>query len=133
MKNLNRLLFLSLIMTCLSPLAQTKEIAWKSHSGAMRHFNPKQDGDLGLFIPPLTLVSVEKVNDTTFIQTFNNNFMEPQISVDTIYYDSFWMKPKSELDTLVPLYFPGVILEGFDEKPSDSKPILKKTTNQTPL
>lgn len=133
MKNLNRLLFLSMIMPCLSPLAQTKEIAWKSHSGKMVHFNPKQDGDLGLFIPPLTLVCVEKVNETTFIQTFNNNFMEPQISIDTIYYDSFWMKSKAELDSLVPLYYPGVILVGFDENPSDSKPILKKTTNQTPL
>lgn len=129
MKNLNRLLFLSLIMTCLSPLAQTKEIAWKSHSGKMKHFNPQQDGDLGLFIPPATLISVQKVNDTTFIESYINTHYTEYNRIDTLYYPSFWMKPKSELDTLIPLYYPNVKLIGFNSPSGPIQPVLKKTTN----
>ena len=128
MKNLNRLLFLSMVMTCLSPLAQTKEIAWKSHSGKMAHFNPKQDGDLGIFIPPATLISVQKVNDTTFVESYINHFTEYN-RIDTLYYPSFWMKPKSELDTLIPLYYPNVKLIGFNSQSGPIQPVLKKTTN----
>ena len=129
MKNLNRLLFVSMVLTCLSPMAQTKEIAWKSHSGKMKQFNPTQDGDLGLFIPPTPLNRVEKVNDTTFIEFYVNTFNPEYNYIDTVYNALFWMKPMSELDSLAPIHYPGIILIGFNDPSTNSQLILKKTTN----
>lgn len=110
------------LLLCLCTVAQTKEIAWKSHSGNPTFFNPSSNGDLGLNEPDPVLVKIVKVNDTTFIKTFErpngNGFHE------TIYNDLFWMKPSAELDSLVRAYYPTTKMVGFEQNTAPL--ILKK-------
>jgi|GEM_PF-3116210 len=103
--------------------AQTKEIAWKSHSGSSAHFNPNGTGDLGLDTPEPVLVRIEKVNDTTFLKTyepFNGKTYD-----ETTYNDVFWMRPNIALDSLRVAYYPNVKMVGFE--PKDDSKILKKS------
>jgi len=121
------LILFTLLITSFS-FAQTKEIAWKSHSGNMRHFNPNVDGDLGLFIPPDPLEKVQKINDTTFVEIYRNRMGDEYR--DTVYNHQFWMKSTAELDTLAALYYPNIILVGFSPNDKNESPILKKATKQ---
>ncbi len=103
--------------------AQTKEIAWKSHSGSSTHFNPNGNGDLGLEIPDPVLVRIEKVNDTTFQKTYER--FNGKRYDETTYNDLFWMRPQVILDSLVTQYYPNLKMVGFD---AENEPkILKKS------
>jgi hypothetical protein len=92
--------------------SQTKEIAWKSHSGSSAHFNPSSNGDLGVDYPDPILVRIEKLNDTTFQKTYErfNGSTYDEIS----YNDLFWMRPQVVLDSLAAKYYPDTKMVGFE-------------------
>jgi len=125
MKHLNRLLFLSMVMTCLSPLSQTKEIAWKSHSGRAGKFNPNGQGDLGVMEPQAVLIKVEKVNDSTFVKTFKepNGKTYSEKSVN----EQIWMQPKVALESFVLLYYPSLEMIGFE---GNTEPVILSKTKK---
>lgn len=93
---------------------QTKEIAWKSHSGGSAHFNTSSNGDLGVDYPDPILVRIEKLNDTTFQKTYerHNGSTYDEIS----YNDLFWMRPQEVLDSLAAKYYPDTKMVGFETK-----------------
>lgn len=111
--NLKTAIFSLFITLTFFSTAQTREIEFKSHSGKHGHFNGTGDGDLGLRDPDPVLIKMKKVNDTTFVGTYSQ--YGGKIDKKT-YNDEFWMKPKAELDSLVAIYFPEVILVGFEAK-----------------
>ncbi len=116
MRKLNQIIMFSLVLSSFNSFAQTKEIFWKSHSGSAGKFNPNGKGDLGIVEPEAVLIKVEKVNDSSFVKTFQepNGKTYTEKSVN----EQFWMQPKTELDSLVSLYYPDVKLIGFDAVPT---------------
>jgi len=122
MKIQTLLLIFSLLFSTFNSWTQTKEIAWKSHSNNSVLFNPQGSGDLGWKEPDPVLVKIVKINDTTFVKTFQQDFGKPY--EQTVYNDLFWMKPKKELDSLIAVYYPTTKLIGFDSPASNE--VLKK-------
>tara|TARA_B110000046_G_C13013251_1_gene407620 strand:+ start:310 stop:648 length:339 start_codon:yes stop_codon:yes gene_type:complete len=78
--------------------AQTKAIAFKSHSGNPAYYPTEGDGNFGIVEPRLTLDSIIKVNDSTIIH-YHNTVQGPYYC-DTLVGHTFWSHPNINIDNL---------------------------------
>jgi hypothetical protein len=92
---------LSLILLLLSSsiiYAQTKAIAFKSHSGNPAYYPSDGDGNFGIVEPMPTLDSIVKINDSTTIH-YHNTVQGP-FYYDTLVNHPFWSQPNINIDSL---------------------------------
>jgi hypothetical protein len=107
--------------------AQTKFIAFKSHSGNMDFFfaDLQPEDDFGL--PPSQMTRILKLNDSTVIE-YANIRGNREIS-DTVVNQIYCSDPNIGLDSLQKIY-PGVKLEGFEKK--EQKTDINAPLNKAP-
>ncbi len=94
--------------------AQTKYIAFKSHSGDLDFFNPDYQPDDDYGLPPARMTKLKKLNDSTIVEYIDEYRQE--LITDTVVNHIFCSNPSISLDSLKKLYPRGVIFEGFEEK-----------------
>ena len=121
----NQLLTFCALLFATSIFAQTKYIAYKSHSGDMNFFfaDLQPDDDFGL--PPNEITKIKKINDSTVIE-YALDYGSGKTITDTVTNQIYCSDPKIGLDSLQKIYR-GVKLEGFEKSKSQS--VEKKAEN----
>lgn len=122
--------FVFLVITHLC-FSQTREIAYKSHSGNMHYFKGDGDGNFGLVEPISILDSIVKINDSTIVQCVNNTFKA--YSYDTIINSKIWLNPYLNLDSIQNQYHQNVVFIGFEKPVTKQKapPTQQRRRNST--
>jgi len=123
-----------LVLFTTSVFGQTTIIAHKSHSGTAATFFAEPSSNFGE--PPSRVVSIEKLNDTTVIQHWDQWHWRDQ---DTLYNHPILSDPNISVDSMKKIYNYGVEFKNFEKKPvsvisSDSLPTqVKKQVNEVPV
>ena len=103
-----------LLFICSYANAQTKAIAFKSHSGNLQYYTPKGNDNFGIVEPMPRLDSIVRINDSTVVQ-FHNTIQGP-FFYDTLQNHPFWNQPNLNIDSLKDANYTGVKFIGFKPK-----------------
>lgn len=101
--------FLITLLMSVALVAQTKVIAFRSHSGNMNYFSSAEPDNLGE--PPLELDSIVWVSDSTVMEYYSSGIGEK--AVNTINNHPYCNDTTISYDSLKSIY-PRVVLVGFD-------------------
>jgi hypothetical protein len=121
----NQLLTFCALLFATGIFAQTKYIAFKSHSGDMNFFfaDLQPDDDFGL--PSNQIMKIKKINDSTVIE-YAIDYGSSKTITDTVTNQIYCSDPNIGLDSLKKIY-QGVEFEGFEKSKSQS--VEKKAEN----
>ncbi len=112
MRKFQTLLAATCILFTALTFGQTKEIAFKSHSGNNHYFNPDNgEGNFGWVGPMPQLDSVVKINDSTVIKYFNAE--GAPYHYDTIMNDEGWLN--LDKDSMLKFHYPNVYFGGYED------------------
>ncbi len=123
-----------LLFICSYANAQTKAIAFKSHSGNLKYFTPQGNDNFGIVEPMPRLDSIVRINDSTVVQ-FHNTVQGP-FYYDTLQNHPFWNQPNLNIDSLIDANYNGVKFIGFKQKKVSNrqvqivKPMREKKTKK---
>jgi hypothetical protein len=106
-------LIISVLLLTNVLVAQTEEIAYKSHSGDAALFEPSGQGNFGMVEPFPILRSVTKLNDSTVVLYSVASFGGDRIWVDTL-VNSIWSGPNLNIDSIQVIADPKIKFIGFE-------------------
>lgn len=106
-------------------VAQTEEIAYKSHSGDAALFEPSGQGNFGVVEPYPVLRSVTKLNDSTVVLYSEASFGSDRIWLDTL-VNSIWSTPNFNIDSIQATVDPKIKFFGFE---AGNQPVKSSTEN----
>ncbi len=114
----NQLLTFCVLLFATGIFAQTKYIAYKSHSGDMNFFfaDLEPDDDFGL--PSNQIMKIKKINDSTVIE-YAIDYGSSKTITDTVTNQIYCSDPNIGLDSLKKIYR-GVEFEGFEKSKNQS-------------
>ncbi|MCC7452860.1 MAG: hypothetical protein IT222_01740 [Crocinitomix sp.] len=123
---MNRIyLIFSILLITNVLVAQTEEIAYKSHSGNAALFEPSGQGNFGIVEPFPVLKSVTKLNDSTVVLYSEASFGSDKIWLDTL-VNSIWSTPNLNIDSIQAIADPKIKFIGFE---AGNQPINGTTEN----
>jgi hypothetical protein len=106
-------LIISVLLLTNVLVAQTEEIAYKSHSGDAALFEPLGQSNFGVVEPFPVLKSVTKLNDSTVILYSEASFGSYKIWLDTL-VNSMWSTPNLNIDSIQAIADPRIKFIGFE-------------------
>ncbi len=95
--------------------AQTKLIAYKSHAGDLDFFIPDAQPEDDYGMPPPRIVKIEKVNDSTIVET-SDVYWNGRYVTDTVVHHPYFSNPELSLETIKKRYRKDVEFLGFEQK-----------------
>lgn len=118
-------LIISVLLVANVLVAQTEEIAYKSHSGDAALFEPSGQGNFGVVEPFPILKSVTKLNDSTVVLYSEASFGSDKIWLDTL-VNSIWSTPNFNIDSIRVIADPKIKFIGFE---AGNQPVNGTTEN----
>jgi hypothetical protein len=118
-------LIISVLLLTNVLVAQTEEIAYKSHSGDAALFEPSGQGNFGMVEPLPILKSVTKLNDSTVVLYSVASFGGDRIWLDTL-VNSIWSTPNFNIDSIQVIADPKIKFIGFE---ASNEPVKGPTDN----
>lgn len=137
---MNRIyLIISILFVVNVLVAQTEEIAYKSHSGDAALFAPSGQSNFGVVEPFPILKSVTKLNDSTVVLYSVASFGSDKIWLDTL-VNSIWSTSNLNIDSIQAIADPKIKFVGFEagnqpvngtiENPKNGEKLPKKKKNK---
>jgi hypothetical protein len=123
------LIFCTLISLCTVTLkAQTKYIAYKSHSGDMDYFMSDEQPEDDFGLPPAQMTKIKKINDSTVVE-YAKEWGSNYTYTDTVVNHIYCSNPNISVDSLKKIYPNDIEFEGFEQKPKEI-PIKKEKSEK---